>query len=152
MSPVVAQVAVLPVGVVSHPHRAYVVSSMRPPARTVGDRPLCHLYLGKTARCIAVTASSRSVPLVIAAAMTRTAIVIAEAAMVMAIPVGGVVTDEIAAIPAGKSLEGHPIRVPGRATRVLPSLICLESRTSSSPWTSYGCPHECCDGHEAPRL
>jgi len=127
MSPVAAPVAVLPVGVVSHLHRVCVVNSMRPPARTVGDRPLCHLSLGKNAQCIAVTASSRSVPLVIAAAMNRIAIVIAEAAMVTAIPVGGVVTGVIAAIPAGKILEGHPLRVPGRVTRMLPSTICLKS-------------------------
>ena len=111
MSLVVAQVAVLPVVVVSHLHRARVVNSMRLPARVVESWPPCHLCLVKDAQCIVVIASSCSVPLAIAA-MTRTAIVIAEAAIVMAIPVSGVVTGVIAAIPAGKILQGHPFRVP----------------------------------------
>ncbi len=112
MSPVVAQVAVLPAGVVSHPHRACVVNSMRPPARAVGDRLRCHLCLVKDARCIAVTASSRSGPLAIAA-RTHAATAIAGAVIAMTILVGGVVIGVIAAIPAGKILRGHPYRVSG---------------------------------------
>ncbi len=77
---------------------------MRPPALAAENRRLCHLCLVKDARCIAVTASSRSEPLAVLVAMTRVAIVIAGAVMAMAIPVRVVVTGAIAAIAAGKIL------------------------------------------------
>src|SRR5437899_12441305 len=110
MSRVVAQVVVLPAGVVSHLHRARLVNSMRPPARAVGDRLRCHLCLGKTARCIAMTASSCSVLLAIVA-RTRAATATAKAALAaMIVPVDGVVTGVSAAIPAGKILQGTPFR------------------------------------------
>ncbi len=135
MSLVVAQVAVLPVVVVSHLHRARVVNSMRLPARVVESWPPCHLCLVKDAQCIVVIASSCSVPLAIAA-MTRTAIVIAEAAIVMAIPVGGVVTGVIAAIPAGKILQGHPFRVPPEGNSHVTLSYLFEVHPSPYPFTT----------------
>jgi hypothetical protein len=46
--------------------------------------------------------------------------------MIVAIPVDGVVIGVIAAIPAGKILQGHPMRVLQRVTHLLPSAICLK--------------------------